>query len=41
MSFGFSTQDGAVPRDGPLDLRASEAEVASDYTKKKHVFRLK
>ncbi|XP_014662872.1 PREDICTED: spectrin beta chain-like [Priapulus caudatus] len=34
-------QEGAVPRDGPLDLRGGEAEVASDYIKKKHVYRLK
>jgi spectrin beta len=27
--------------ENPVDLRASSAQVAADYTKKKHVFRLK
>ncbi|CAH0387321.1 unnamed protein product [Bemisia tabaci] len=27
--------------EGPIDLRGGSAEVASDYTKKKHVFRVK
>lgn len=27
--------------EAPLDLRSAQAEVATDYTKKKHVFRLK
>lgn len=38
----YKTQPDAYFRgENPVDLTGASAEVASDYTKKKHVFRLK
>lgn len=37
----FKTQPEAYFRgENPVELSAAKAEVAADYTKKKHVFRL-
>jgi len=36
-----STPDVYFKGEVPMDLRGGSCEVASDYTKKKHVFRIK